>query len=207
DEAIRLNPKFVVAFTSRGWAWKSKGDSDRAIADFSESINLDPKYAFAYNNRGIMLMDRRDYARAIADFSEAIRTDPGYTAAFTNRGLAYERNGDPARARTEFNAALGLPQKYGSGKWAHETARERLAALDRGAAPGQPAAAGNLPPGPPANAPGPGARLALIIGNVAYPEADPPLAQPRNDAQLIADELKNAGFQVDLVENVTKQQL
>ena len=57
------------------------------------------------------------------------------------------------------------------------------------------------------SASGPGARLALVIGNAAYPEADPPLAQPRNDAQLLTDELKNAGFQVDLVENVTKQQL
>src|SRR5262249_47101176 len=124
-----------------------------------------------------------------------------------NRGLAYERSGDPARARTEFNAALGLAQKYGSGKWAHDTARERLAALDRGAAPAQPAPSGNRQAAPPANAPSPGARLALVIGNVAYPEADPPLAQPRNDAQLLTDELKNAGFQVDLVENVTKQQL
>ena len=50
-------------------------------------------------------------------------------------------------------------------------------------------------------------RIALVIGNANYPDADPPLTQPTADARLLADELKASGFEVELVENLTKQQL
>jgi uncharacterized caspase-like protein len=50
-------------------------------------------------------------------------------------------------------------------------------------------------------------RVALLIGNANYPDADPPLAQPGNDARLLADELRASGFEVELGENLTKQQL
>ena len=74
-------------------------------------------------------LDRREYDRAVGEFDEAIRLDPKYHSAFTNRGLAFERKGDTERARKDFEAALALPQAHssGNGKWAHDTARERLA--------------------------------------------------------------------------------
>src|SRR5262249_25694464 len=50
-------------------------------------------------------------------------------------------------------------------------------------------------------------RIALVIANGTYPDADPPLQQPRNDARLLANELKTAGFDVELSENLGKQQL
>ncbi len=214
-EAIRLNPKYAPAFSSRGWALRLKGERDRAIAEFNEAIRLDPKYAFAYNNRGITYMDKRDYERALSDFNDSIRIDPTYTAAYTNRALAHERKGDTARARTEFQAALGIPQKYNNGKWAHDTARERLAALDSSSSTdaSRPAdQATQRPSGSPSQArPAPNQgrvqRIALVIGNANYPDADPPLTQPAADARLLADELKASGFEVELVENVTKQQL
>ena len=38
DEAIRLDPKYVVAYYNRGNARQNKGDNDRAIADYGEAI-------------------------------------------------------------------------------------------------------------------------------------------------------------------------
>jgi lipoprotein NlpI len=52
-----------------------------------------------------------------------------------------------------------------------------------------------------------GERLALVIGNAKYPDAEAPLREPINDARDIADELKRDGFTVDIGENLTGDQM
>jgi tetratricopeptide (TPR) repeat protein len=52
---------------------------------------------------------------------------------------------------------------------------------------------------------GSGARLALVIGNANYPDADAPLRHPVTDARTLADELRRSGFEVDVQENLSKQ--
>jgi hypothetical protein len=47
------------------------------------------------------------------------------------------------------------------------------------------------------------ARIALVVGNSKYPDADAPLKTPINDARLLASQLKSAGFEVTLGENLT----
>ena len=49
------------------------------------------------------------------------------------------------------------------------------------------------------------ARVALVIGNAAYPDADAPLKDPVNNVRAFAEELKRVGFEVDVGENLTKQ--
>jgi uncharacterized caspase-like protein len=44
-------------------------------------------------------------------------------------------------------------------------------------------------------------RLALVIGNGHYPDANAPLTQPINDARAIAAALQREGFAVDVVED------
>jgi tetratricopeptide (TPR) repeat protein len=252
DQTIRLDPRDMFAFNNRGLVWARKRDFDRAIQDYDQAIKLNPRDMFAFNNRGLAYADKRDYDRAIADYTEASRIDPGYNAAFTNRGLAYERKGDLDRARADFRASLALPQKHDNGKWAHDTARERLAALDAttnprvasappAAAPPvtasptpaapppavtqqQPTSSPAAPPAPPAPVAAPRAtkepipppapatiatsdRVALLIGNAAYPDAEAPLRHPTRDARELAGELRQSGFEVEVRENLTKQQL
>ena len=48
-----------------------------------------------------------------------------------------------------------------------------------------------------------GDRIALVIGNAKYPDADAPLKEPINDARDVADELKRDGFNVEVGENLT----
>src|SRR4029077_7632168 len=104
-----------------------KGDTDRAIADFTEAIRLDPSYAIAYSNRGSDYSRKGKNDRAIADCTEAIRLDPKFAEAYVCRGLAYEKFADFCRARADFSTALGSTQKGPSG--ARDKALERLAAL------------------------------------------------------------------------------
>jgi tetratricopeptide (TPR) repeat protein len=49
------------------------------------------------------------------------------------------------------------------------------------------------------------ARVALVIGNAAYPDADAPLKEPVNNVRALADELKRHGFEVDTGENLSKE--
>jgi Tfp pilus assembly protein PilF len=55
----------------------SKGDHDRAIADFSEAIRLDPKHVNARLSRATSYRAKGDLARSLADYQEATRLDPG----------------------------------------------------------------------------------------------------------------------------------
>jgi len=52
-----------------------------------------------------------------------------------------------------------------------------------------------------------GERYALVIGNAKYPDAEAPLKEPINDAREVAEELKRDGFNVDIGENLTGEQM
>ena len=50
-------------------------------------------------------------------------------------------------------------------------------------------------------------RLALVIGNGHYPDAAEPLAQPINDARALTAALRHDGFDVDVVEDASKDDM
>jgi formylglycine-generating enzyme required for sulfatase activity len=52
-----------------------------------------------------------------------------------------------------------------------------------------------------------GQRLALIIGNASYHDGRPPLRSPVNDARAVAEQLRHMNFDVDLKENLGKDQM
>lgn len=209
SEAVRLNPNDVDAYNARGNALRQKGDHAGALADYDSAARLNPKRAVTFNNRGLVFADRRDYARAIAEYGEAIRLDPTFAAAFTNRGLAYERRGDRTSARADFEKALATPEQDSSGQWARDAARDRLAVVTQPAPPPR-AKSAAVPAGPQGVRRGilgstdSRQRLALVIGNGDYPNADPPPNQPTKHARALAGELRLRGFDVALGENLTK---
>ena len=53
---------------------------------------------------------------------------------------------------------------------------------------------------------GSSSRLALVIGNSDYPDAEAPMAQPVNDARALSAALRRGGFEVDELENVDRNQ-
>ena len=50
-------------------------------------------------------------------------------------------------------------------------------------------------------------RLALVIGNGHYPDAAAPLSQPINDARALTSTLRQSGFDVDVVEDASKDDM
>jgi uncharacterized caspase-like protein len=51
------------------------------------------------------------------------------------------------------------------------------------------------------------ARIALVIGNGHYPDANAPLTQPINDARALTAALRRNGFDVDVVEDASKDDM
>jgi len=51
------------------------------------------------------------------------------------------------------------------------------------------------------------ARVALVIGNGHYPDSNTPLAQPINDARALTAALRRNGFDVEAVEDATRDDM
>jgi uncharacterized caspase-like protein len=51
------------------------------------------------------------------------------------------------------------------------------------------------------------AKVALVIGNGHYPDANAPLAQPINDARALTSALRRNGFDVDVVEDASRDDM
>lgn len=109
----------AVAYFNRGLTWQqTKGDFERAFADYTEAIQLDPNDARPYFNRGLLLYLRKDYDRAIAEYTEVIRLDPKDAAVYFFRGDAWFRKkrydnaiadyGEAARRDPKHAAAHGM---------------------------------------------------------------------------------------------------
>src|SRR5882762_10343303 len=51
------------------------------------------------------------------------------------------------------------------------------------------------------------ARVALIIGNASYPDTSTPLSTTIRDARTLAEEFRRSDFDVDLKENLGKEEM
>jgi lipoprotein NlpI len=102
---IRLNPESLKNYAGRGFAYLSKGDNDRAIADFTEAARLVPTFPYAFVGRGLAYRLKGDNDRAIDDYNEAIRLDPTTALAYVARGRSYLFAGSVDQALADFNEA------------------------------------------------------------------------------------------------------
>ncbi len=109
-----IGQNLAIAFTNRGLAYKSKGQWDKAIADFSEAIRLNPDFAEAFTNRGNIYYGQGQFDRAIEDYDKAIDLKPDLAEAFGNRGNVYRKKGQFDRAIEDYDKAIRL--KPGDGQ-------------------------------------------------------------------------------------------
>jgi tetratricopeptide (TPR) repeat protein len=112
SEAIRLNPKFAIAYRSRAETYGSMGKRTEALADISEAVKLDPKNVWAHWFRGEQHRFTKEFDVAIADYTEALRLDPKYKWALGGRAAARKATKDYTGAITDYDVALGLDAKY-----------------------------------------------------------------------------------------------
>ena len=124
DAAIRLRPKFFIAFINRGTRWAEHGDIDKAMADFDTAIKIDPYIAVTLVKRGDLWEVKGDHVRALADYDAAIHWETHYSSG--SNGACFERavlNKELDRALADCNRAIGLakaePEFYDSRAFLH----------------------------------------------------------------------------------------
>ena len=108
EQAIRLEPNFVFAYTNKGGMLYYLKRYEEAIAAYEEAIRLDPNDAIAYNSKGAALNDLKRYEEAIAAYEQAIRRDPNYAIAYNNKGLVLDQLGRKREAQQAYEKAKQL---------------------------------------------------------------------------------------------------
>ena len=126
DQAIRLNPNLVAAYTNRGVAKHKLGRHEAALADHDEAIRLNPDYAAAYFNRGVAKHKLGRHEAALADHDEAIRLNPDYAAAYFNRGIAKHKLGRHEAALADHDEAIRLNPDYAAAYTNRGVAKHKL---------------------------------------------------------------------------------
>jgi tetratricopeptide (TPR) repeat protein len=85
NEAIRIDPKFAMAYNNRAKVWEMKHDLDHALADLNEAIRLDPRDVMALDNRGWIHLARNQPDQAVADAEQALHVNPRDVRAYGSR--------------------------------------------------------------------------------------------------------------------------
>ena len=98
SEAIRLDPKYVVALNNRCAVYNAKHEYDRAIHDCEQALQLNPNYANAYLGRANALRNKGAFDQAIKDYDQVIRLDPKTVGGFFGRALTLGAKGEYDRA-------------------------------------------------------------------------------------------------------------
>jgi tetratricopeptide (TPR) repeat protein len=91
SQAIRLNPRYEMAYFMRAYAFEQIEQYGQALSDLNKFILLDPQSANAYHLRGRLKHLRlNDTKGAIADFEKAISINPAYSNGWYSRGFRLE---------------------------------------------------------------------------------------------------------------------
>src|ERR1044072_8983185 len=99
NEAIKLRPKFAMAYQALGLAYEIRRDADEALANYKKASVIDPKnpehvasMAYVY-----FFLKNNDDA-AIGLLKQALGLKPDYAQAYWKLALVYHRKQDDAEA-------------------------------------------------------------------------------------------------------------
>jgi tetratricopeptide (TPR) repeat protein len=100
------------AYMRRGAAWLSKGDTERALVDYSAAISLDRTSITAFHQRGLLWLRHGDVDRALADLDQAIRMSFADPLIYRDRGMIWYEMGRYDRALADFDRAIKLSPDF-----------------------------------------------------------------------------------------------
>jgi tetratricopeptide (TPR) repeat protein len=105
----------ALAYFNRGEVWASKGDSDKAVADFTAALALpqdDAEKAQTLISRAEQYNRRNRPEDALKDYAASLAIAPDQLGVRTARGQLYQRLGNNEAALADFEAELKAHPKY-----------------------------------------------------------------------------------------------
>ena len=110
DNAKAARSDRINALIARASIFITRGEADRAIADYDVALLLDPTLADILNARGELRRKKGDRPKALADFAAALRLNPDHASARSNYhtlAIELERQGAQmaVAGRPSFNCA------------------------------------------------------------------------------------------------------
>lgn len=213
-EGRSLNPEGWQIPGYRCITYTEMGRLDEALADCNEVIAKYPKFSGPLARRASVHRAKGNLDAALNDYNDALKLSPNYVIAYVGRGQLHEQRKDLAAARADYRsagAALTKVDEYET-TLARRFAKDRLATLVaadpslRSQTPGPVVPPGGKLTSSAAPAASVTRKVALIVGNGAY-RSVPRLDNPPRDARLIADTLRDLGFEtVTLASDLARDQ-
>lgn len=111
-EALRLQPDFVEARASLGFALFNMGEVDSAIEEYRAVLQLQPTAARAHLNLATALMAKHDWPAARVELEEAVRLQPDLVQAYYGLGAVRYTLGDVQGAIESYRHALHYKPDY-----------------------------------------------------------------------------------------------
>jgi Flp pilus assembly protein TadD len=112
DKAIKINPRFAVAYNIKGSALFNLRQYHEALMCYERALQLRPNYIEAINNRGIALAAIGDYNKATECFNQSTELNPIDSIIWNHKGLAFHALGRYEDAVGSFNKAISLNPTY-----------------------------------------------------------------------------------------------
>jgi tetratricopeptide (TPR) repeat protein len=86
----------------------TKGQHDKALAEFRKLVEIEPDDTAALNNLGSALSETGQFDQAVAQFRKVLSIDPDNYKAYSNLGVALGRIGKFEEAAAQFEQALSI---------------------------------------------------------------------------------------------------
>ena len=97
-----------LGYYSRAKIYEGKGDSQKAVADYTKAVELNPRFAEAYSNRGLLFQKQGIIDLAHQDFTKAITIDPLDGIYYFNRANIYFLRGQITLAVADYSRAIEI---------------------------------------------------------------------------------------------------
>ncbi|MGA3039374.1 MAG: tetratricopeptide repeat protein [Bryobacteraceae bacterium] len=106
--ALEIDPHIPQAHYILGEAALSKGEGDKAVAEFRKEIAADPSFFMAYYRLGAAYENRAAWDDAISALERSIWLNPNHSGPYTLIGKAYLKRGDLDDAEGALRHALQM---------------------------------------------------------------------------------------------------
>ena len=128
EEAVRREPKSLIALQRFGFSLRSSGQPARAAEILKQALAVDARDAASWHQLGLVYLDQGSRLEAASAFQKAVDLDPDLSEAHNSLGGVWLESGDFSRAEPAFREAIRIRPDYAE---AHSNLASVLASAGR----------------------------------------------------------------------------